>query len=88
MQRPRGTLQEATFWAPSAECEVSVLFCLTRGRLGCARRRSPGLPRGLGNRRKVSPPGEVFLTFSPHLLTHPLSHRRQLLGREGKGRRG
>lgn len=70
--------RKAPLWAPSADCEVSVLFCLNRGRAGCARR-EPRIITGTGDQKEDQPTRGV-LFFFPHTCLL----RRQLLGQEGR----
>ena len=72
--------RKAPLWAPSADCEVSVLFCLNRGRAGCARRREPRNITGTGDQKEDQPTREVFLTFFPTLACS----RGSCLGKRGR----
>lgn len=66
---------KSLLWAPSAEWEVCVLFCLTGGRVGQVPvGGTPGLPSGLGARGggKVSFTREVFLICFPILACSPV----------------
>lgn len=83
---------KSLLWAPSAEWEVCVLFCLTGGRVGWVPvGGTPGLPSGLGARGggKVSFTREVFLICFPilALLTH-LPTGGSCLGGRGRDRWG